>query len=137
MRVHYSLFLAAAILLMPSCTVSDPAEKGDIAPIELSVAQASELMDKEKLQLLDVRTSEEVSEGSIAGARNLNISDWEDFQNGISELDKEQPIMVFCRSGGRSHKAAMYLVENGFKQVYDVKGGMIAWEKEGLDITRN
>ena len=78
--------------------------------------------------LVDVRTPEEFAEGHIAKAVNMNVND-NDFESKIATLDKEKPVMVYCRSGGRSAKAAGILKEKGFKHVYDLDGGMIGWNE--------
>ena len=87
--------------------------------------------------LLDVRTPGEVSQGYIEGAQNINISTWEEFKAGVDKLDKTEPVMVYCKVGGRSHKAAVYLVESGFTQVYDIKGGILAWNDAGEPLIKD
>jgi len=83
--------------------------------------------------LLDVRTAAEYDKGCITGAYNL---DWDgkDFKEEVKSFDKSEPIFVYCKSGGRSEEAAEYLSKNGFKKVYNLKGGMRAWENSGKDI---
>lgn len=78
------------------------------------------------VQLLDVRTPEEFQGGHIPGARNLNFYDT-DFAQKINTLDKNRPVMVYCKVGGRSGKAAKQLSDAGFLQVYDLSGGIEAW----------
>jgi phage shock protein E len=73
-------------------------------------------------QLLDVRTPEEVAEGSLEGAQNINFYD-ADFKDKLSKLDKNKAVFVYCRSGGRSGKCAQMCKDMGFKEVYDMKGG--------------
>ncbi len=81
--------------------------------------------------ILDVRTPEEYAGGHINGARNM---DWNagNFEEAIAGMDKNKPVMVYCLSGGRSAEAAKTLRNAGFKQVYELKGGMMAWRKAGL-----
>jgi rhodanese-related sulfurtransferase len=73
-------------------------------------------------QLLDVRTPEEVAEGALEGAQNINFYDT-DFKDKLSKLDKNKPVFVYCRSGGRSGKCAQMCKDMGFKEIYDMKGG--------------
>ena len=81
--------------------------------------------------LLDVRTPEELAEnGNIPGAKNHDFYA-EDFKSNIDAMDRETPVMLYCRSGGRSGKAAAMLKEMGFKQVYDLNGGYTAWLAAG------
>jgi rhodanese-related sulfurtransferase len=73
-------------------------------------------------QLLDVRTPEEVAEGALEAAQNINFYD-SDFKDKLSKLDKNKPVFVYCRSGGRSGKCAQMCKDMGFKEIYDMKGG--------------
>lgn len=90
-------------------------------------ADAFEKKIKEKnVQLVDVRTPAEVSSGKIKGAAVMNFND-ANFKTQIAKLDKNKPIALYCAAGGRSGKAATLLTQMGFKQVYDLAGGMSAW----------
>jgi thioredoxin len=84
------------------------------------------LEQTEKKQIIDVRTPEEFNAGNITQAQNINIYD-ADFESKIEALDKNTPIFVYCKSGGRSANASQLLQEKGFKKVYELKGGMMAW----------
>lgn len=84
------------------------------------------LMELEDRQLVDVRTPAEVAGGKIDGAVNIDINS-ATFQDEMSKLDREKPVLVYCRSGGRSARAAAMLKEMGFKEVYDLQGGYMNW----------
>jgi rhodanese-related sulfurtransferase len=89
------------------------------------------LMQAEKgIQLVDVRTPAEVANGKIKGAGIINFND-ADFKDKIGKLDKKKPIAVYCAAGGRSGKTAAILTQLGFKQVFDLEGGMTAWTAKG------
>lgn len=77
-------------------------------------------------QLLDVRTPDEWSEGIIEGATMANIYE-DDFDANLAKLDKEKPVAVYCKSGGRSGQAMAKMNQLGFKEVYNLKGGIGAW----------
>lgn len=85
-------------------------------------------------QVVDVRTPEEFSEGYIKGAVNI---DWtgDGFEAKVSKLDKNKPAFVYCRSGKRSSAAANKMRSLGFKEVYDLDGGILEWESENLPLT--
>lgn len=89
------------------------------------------VFDNQKHQLVDVRTIDEFNEGHLQNAQNICISD-EDFKENISKLDKTQPIYLYCRSGKRSARAAEILKEMGFKEIYDMEGGFLEWQSQGL-----
>lgn len=84
-------------------------------------------------QLLDVRTPEEYGEGHLKNADNIDYKS-ADFKDQIAKLDKNKPVFVYCLSGGRSAAAAIVLRENGFREVYDMKGGYLKWNTSGKTI---
>ena len=85
--------------------------------------------------LLDVRTPEEVAEGALPGAVNINFNA-PDFQEKIAGLDKGKPYFVYCKVGGRSGKAATLMNESGFQEVHNLKGGYDAWVGQGLEVEK-
>ena len=91
----------------------------------------TKLNNEENFTLLDIRTPAELAEnGTIEGAKNVDFYA-EDFKANMDAMDREVPVMLFCRSGGRSGEAASLLKEMGFKQVYDLNGGYNAWLEAG------
>ncbi len=83
--------------------------------------------------VLDVRTPEEVASGKIENASTLNYYD-KDFESKLAFIQKDKPVYVYCKSGGRSSKAAKILTELGQFEVYNLSGGMRAWEKAKLPV---
>ncbi len=92
----------------------------------LPVEQFVNVMKQKPGQLIDVRTPEEYKEGTIKGAININFLN-DNFKKEIEQLDPNQPIYIFCQSGKRSAKAHKLLIEEGFKNVYELAGGYNAW----------
>jgi thioredoxin len=84
-------------------------------------------------QLIDVRTPHEVSDGYIASAINIDFNE-DDFEKIATKLDRNKPIFVYCKAGGRSQSAAALLSKIGFKQIYDLKGGIISWNNNHLPL---
>ncbi|WP_316839397.1 thioredoxin domain-containing protein [Pedobacter gandavensis] len=93
----------------------------------------NQLKTNSKAVILDVRTPEEFNTGHLEQAKNLNIYD-QSFKAQISELDKTQPIYVYCKGGGRSANAVKQMQELGFTKIYELKGGIMAWEQNGLPL---
>lgn len=88
------------------------------------------------IQLVDVRTPEELQEtGWIPGAISTDYNA-ADFDTRIAQLNKEKPVIVYCRSGSRSSKAALEMREMGFKNVLIYSGGMNDWKKKGHETVR-
>ena len=121
------LLLALVLILTFSSCQSQ--NKGD----NLQLLEPKEFLAKFKAtkdaQLLDVRTPEEVAEGALEGAQNINFYD-ADFKDKLSKLDKNKPVFVYCRSGGRSGKCAQMCKDTGFKEIYEMKGGWLNYSSQ-------
>lgn len=87
--------------------------------------------ENEGAQIIDVRTPGEFSEQHIDNAINININDGS-FDAELAKLDKSKPTFVYCLSGGRSSSAAAKMQELGFKEIYEMEGGMMKYNAEGL-----
>jgi thioredoxin len=85
-------------------------------------------------QLLDVRTSGEYSNGPISNALQADWNNKEEFKDRVQYLDKNKPVLIYCQVGGRSAAAAKYLRENGFKDVEELRGGMISWKQANKPV---
>jgi rhodanese-related sulfurtransferase len=97
----------------------------------VSVKEAKQLIQTtRRLQIVDVRTISEYKQGHIS---NSILIDWKNQQTfdllAKKQLKKRRPILVYCRSGRRSSAAMKRLVDLGFKTVYNLEGGIIAWNK--------
>ena len=122
------IYLSFLILAMAcKAQVSDQSVSKVIPPDEFK-QKIAELSEKgTAFQLLDVRTSEEnQNDGGIEGAVNIDFYG-DSFQAELDKLNKDIPTLVYCRSGGRSGKTAVMMKEKGFKEVYDLEGGMNKW----------
>jgi phage shock protein E len=94
----------------------------------ISAKQAMEYIDKEKPFILDVRTPQEFYEGFIPGSKLIPLGQLADRVGEIATR-KNRPVLVYCRSGNRSIAASQILLRNGFKKVYNMRGGIKAWKK--------
>lgn len=122
------------IVLALALTVAGCKEQGTESNVQLiSVEEARELTGMEDVQLVDVRTPEEYAEGHIANAINIDYFS-DSFLEEMEKLDKTKPVIVYCRSGNRSGKCIALLKESGFVQLYDIDGGIVQWEDEGLAV---
>jgi thioredoxin len=98
----------------------------------LPATEFSKKLDQTKdAQLVDVRTPGEFRNGHLKNAMNI---DWnaDDFTEKVKVLDKEKPVFLYCMSGPRSTAAAAKLQEMGFKNVYEMQGGMMKWRNANL-----
>jgi len=77
-------------------------------------------------KIIDVRTPSEFIHGHIPNAINIDYKDL-NFITEINKLRKNKPILIYCRSGNRSHEAGIIMDSLGFKRIYDLKGGYSIW----------
>lgn len=100
----------------------------------IDVKQASS-MSKQGALLLDVREQDEYAAGHAPNAQLIPLGQLSSRMQEIATY-KDKPIVVMCRSGRRSAKAVALLQEAGYSQVSNVKGGIQAWEGEGLEVVK-
>lgn len=102
---------------------------------EVEAASAVQLINHDSALLLDVREESEFREGHILNARHIPLGT---LQKRLGELEgfKEKPVLVYCRSGHRSASACGALRKNGFQNVTNLKGGIMAWQNAGLPLNR-
>jgi len=100
----------------------------------VSPEEFQKLISDKNTILVDVRTPEEVKEGKIPNAINIDFYS-NTFEQEISKLDKNKTILVYCRSGRRSAGAAEVLAKKGYK-VINLEGGISNWQSHGLPIQK-
>lgn len=89
-----------------------------------------QLENDDNASILDVRTQEEVEEGYIPNATNIDFYLGQDFLNEIEKLDKSKNYYVYCRSGNRSGQACAIMNSVGFENAFNLEGGFMNWEGE-------
>lgn len=102
---------------------------------EMDSAQFHSLIQRDSVQLVDVRTAEEYAERKIHGALNINVLESNFMTKAEKLLVKSRPIAVYCRSGKRSLNAAKRLLAAGF-DVINLKGGIIGWTSAGFPVDK-
>ncbi|MEQ8241538.1 MAG: rhodanese-like domain-containing protein [Cyclobacteriaceae bacterium] len=95
--------------------------------------QLSELLKNSEVQLVDVRTPEEVNHGIIERAIVIDIYDPE-FDAKVNQLAKDKPVAIYCAAGGRSAKASEKFAMLGFRTIYDLEGGFRGWQSAGNPV---
>ena len=126
----------AVLFLFVGLVSCNSQEKKETSFVDVKVEEFKKGIQQEGVQLVDVRTPKEFKAGHIKDAVLINFYD--DNFNQISEqkLDKNQPVYLYCRSGGRSAKAAKMYKDAGFKKVYNLLGGFNAWSASGQKIEK-
>ncbi|MDZ7804733.1 rhodanese-like domain-containing protein [Thiohalophilus sp.] len=85
----------------------------------------------EGFRIIDVREMNEIRGGTLPGADPMPMAT---VPVRLNELQKDQELVVVCRSGARSAQVCMYLQQQGFDRVYNLRGGMIAWASSGQQV---
>jgi rhodanese-related sulfurtransferase len=109
--------------------------KGMYGIKEVGVAEATQLMSHHDAVVLDVREDSEVAQGQIPKARHIPLGQ---LSARMGELEKfrDRPLVVNCRSGMRSARACVLLRKNKFEQVYNLAGGIIAWQQANMPVEK-
>ncbi len=122
-----SLIIVLLIISL-AVAVGCQASGSSVASLAYKEITANELLswmeDGKQFRLIDVREEYEYNEAHIPGAQLLPLGQLED---NLILLDKEDVIVLICRSARRSGEAAVFLSEQGYTQVYNLLGGMLEW----------
>ena len=127
---EWPLFLALVVILVLLARTYIGGAKG-VRPLE-----ATQLMNHRDAVVVDVRTDKEYREGHILNSLHIPLGV---LSNRLSELQahKEKTLIMVCRSGARSAQAASILKKEGFGEVLNLSGGMMAWESASLPVSKS
>ncbi len=124
--------LVVTLFLLIQNFLADMGGKGTVTPQE-----ATELINRKDAVVVDVRPIGDFSNSHIINSINIPSSS---LKNQLTQLekykDKGVPIIVACRSGAQSSVACSTLTKNGFEEVYNLKGGILAWQSANLPVSR-
>ena len=116
---RYLYFLL--IFILPSCNI----DKSNL----ISASDFNQMIKNDKSAIIiDVRTPEEFNKGHLINALNINWFD-KNFDENINIFNTDLPVFVYCLSGGRSSQANEKIKSLGFKNVYELNGGILEWRK--------
>lgn len=129
MKTRLFYFVLSVFALTISC--SQGQNKSVLAP----QAFADKIKAAPEGTVIDVRTPGEFATGHLAQAKNM---DWNGghFEHQVMSLDKTKPMFVYCLKGGRSASAAEAMRSMGFKEVYELEGGIEKWQAAKLPLTK-
>lgn len=99
---------------------------------QLSVAETVKLMNAGG-QLVDLRANEAFHTGHILGAKNIAA---DELGAKAGSLDKQAPLILCCETGASSQRAQMVLKKQGFDKVFNLRGGLRAWQQDNLPLTK-
>jgi rhodanese-related sulfurtransferase len=102
---------------------------------DVSVVEATQMINHRDAVVLDVREDSEYRSGHVPRSRHIPLSQ---LNRHLSELQKlkDRPVVVICRTGSRSGRACAALRKNGLEQVYNLAGGITAWEQANMPMER-
>jgi rhodanese-related sulfurtransferase len=132
-------FVLIALLLVACGGQSESADASSTTinvselPAEVDVETVNEIRNRENVLVLDVREQDEYDEKHIPGVTLLPMSE---IQGRLGEIPKDKEVIVTCRSGNRSGQVTQFLSQNGFDNVHNMQGGIIAWEEAGFPVER-
>lgn len=86
-----------------------------------------------EFRIIDVREPMEIAQGSIPGAEGMPMSS---LGNRIAEIGQDKDVVFICRSGARSGQVCAYLAQNGYENVYNLRGGVIGWAQSGFGFAK-
>lgn len=104
--------------------------KGSLDPLG-----ATDMINHQDAVVVDVRPAADFHKGHIINAISIPINGFNNQMNSLNK-HKEQPIIVSCRSGSQSQAACQQLKKAGFEQVFNLRGGILAWQSANLPISR-
>ena len=105
---------------------------------DITVQQGKEMIDRGDVFILDVRTQEEYDAGHIRGSIRIPVQDIPQLElnKSLAQIPRDKKILVYCRTDRRSTLASEILVNNGFKEVYNMKGGITEWTNAGFEVIK-
>ncbi len=125
--MNKTLLLFLSTILLVACSAKESKQ-------EVEVQQLQKILTQQSIQLLDVRTPQETANGIIKTAQIADFKQGEVVEKATAIFKKDSPLYVYCYSGGRSSKAAEQLTAAGFTKVYNVIGGIKAWQAAGFPL---
>lgn len=123
-----SVVVSVVFILISLCAIGQTENDIEITEFKKKIAS-------KKYVLVDVRTAEEFADEHIKDALNIDYFS-ATFSNEIGNLGLEKPVLVYCRSGNRSGKSMKIMYDLGFKEVYNLIGGIKGWKVENNTVRK-
>ena len=112
----------------------DVAAEGELnLPDTVDPQTVAQIKDRADVVVFDVREQVEYDEGHIPGVTLIPLGE---VPNRLSEIPKDKTVIMTCRSGNRSGQATDFLRQNGYTNVHNMEGGIVAWQQAGLPVDK-
>jgi rhodanese-related sulfurtransferase len=132
-----SLFIGCIGTIDDDENNNDKQKTKDQINIDISNSESFRMINENKSNskfvILDVRTSDEFSDGHIENSINIDFYS-ETFSEDLDKLDKNKTYMVYCRTANRSGQALDMMKDLNFSEAYNMLGGIVEWEDNGYPI---
>lgn len=119
---------ASTALLEPNAEISVSE-----LPVDVDVHTVASIKDRPDVYLLDVREQWEYDESHLPG---VNLLPMAEIPANLAKIPTDKEVIVTCRSGNRSSQITDYLRQNGFSNVHNMQGGILAWQQAGYEVVR-
>ena len=133
--VQNNLMLIAVALLSAGMLVWPMIGRRISGVKEVETLEATQLINHRDAMILDVREDKEFSTGHLPNAKHIPLGQLAARLKDVEKF-KNKPIVVNCRSGARSATACGILRKNGFEEVYNLKGGINAWQQANMPVEK-
>lgn len=127
-KINQIIVLFSAFLVFNSCLNE---QKGDVHLV--SPEEMQELQKDKSIQVVDIRSAKAHALESIPNSQNIDFNS-PSFDEEVSKLDKNKPVLLYCGSGGTSAKCSAKLKNAGFTKIYELEGGISRWKYEGFEV---
>lgn len=106
------------------------------AATNIGPTDATRMINHDNAIMLDIREDKEITDGKIINSQHIPLSQ---LDANIKRLEKykQRPVIAYCRSGARSNSAVAKLRKQGFEKVYNLRGGVVAWQRENLPLVKS
>jgi rhodanese-related sulfurtransferase len=125
-KIIYLLIISLSLF---ACQAQQSGQRVEL----INPAAFEQKMAENEGQVIDVRTPKEFNAGHIDSAVNMHVYD-KDFEQRVDKLEKDKPVYVYCKVGGRSAEAVEILKAKGFTEIVELEGGMDAWNEAGKPV---
>jgi phage shock protein E len=143
MKTKHLITLLLALLIIPLLTacgggassqaVVEAAINTSNLPTTINAQTVATIKDREDVVVFDVREQWEYDEGHIPGVTLIPMNE---VPNRLAEIPTDKTVIVTCRSGNRSSQITNYLLANGYTNVHNMAGGILAWQEAGYQVER-
>ncbi len=127
---HWGLFAALALIIVLLTYNLIMGGKGSVDAVE-----ATDLINHREAVVVDVRSTADFAKGHIINSINIPMNGFKN-QTATLQKHKDKPILISCRSGSQSSAACQQLRKEGFGEVFNLRGGILAWQSANLPLTR-